>query len=153
MDWKESLAEKLTTYSDAEFDYIETNNISEASKIDLGCTGIYMEATIIYFEIKNFPISSRKTADARPLKPTPCSRRCLPPSPSKHDAFVNCFSPNAFLVVSIPARKNRWKRAVKGALRLPMPSVKLQATVLLHQWIGVCHGSRPRSHHGHKEHV
>ena len=55
MDWKESLGEKLTAYSQAEFDYIETKNISDASKIDFGCSGIYMESTIIYFEI-NFVI-------------------------------------------------------------------------------------------------
>ena len=43
----------MSMLSKAEFDYIETKDISRASKIDLNCTGIYVEASIIYFEIKN----------------------------------------------------------------------------------------------------
>ena len=54
MSWKDTLGEKLTAYSKSEFEYIETKDVSDASKISLGCSGIYMEATIIYFEIKNF---------------------------------------------------------------------------------------------------
>ena len=51
MSWKEDLTEKVSALSNAEFDYIETTDVSHASEIDLNCTGIYMEANIIYFEI------------------------------------------------------------------------------------------------------
>ena len=49
------MGERLTAYSETEFDYKETRDVNEASNIDLGASGIYMEATIIYLEIKNIP--------------------------------------------------------------------------------------------------
>ena len=53
MSWKEDLTSKLSALSTAEFEYIETKDINRVSEIDLNCSGIYMEATVIYFEIKN----------------------------------------------------------------------------------------------------
>ena len=53
MSWNEPLGKKLSAYADAEFEYIETKDVNDAAKIDLGCSGIYMEATVVYFEIKN----------------------------------------------------------------------------------------------------
>ena len=53
MSWSESLNEKLTSLANAEFDYTETNDIQQAANIGLDNSGIYMEATVVYFEIKN----------------------------------------------------------------------------------------------------
>ena len=55
MSWAETLGQKLSSYAESEFDYKETRDVNEASNIDLGASGIYMEATIIYLEIKNIP--------------------------------------------------------------------------------------------------
>ena len=52
-DWEKELSDKLSKYSEEEFNYIDTKDITKASEIDYGCSGVYMEATIIYFEIKN----------------------------------------------------------------------------------------------------
>jgi len=49
MSWNETLGNKLSSYADAEFNYIETKDVNDASRIDLGCSGIYMEATVVYF--------------------------------------------------------------------------------------------------------
>lgn len=117
MDWKESLGEKLTAYSQAEFDYIETKNISDASKIDFGCSGIYMESTIIYFEIKNLPYLLKENGRRKVAQTYTMFKEVLSAVTQQDNAFVNCFAPNALLVV-YPGRDESLEPAVKGALRI-----------------------------------
>ena len=69
MSWSEELTKKVSALSTAEFEYVETKDISRVDDIDLNCSGIYMEATIIYFEIKNVTymlkeLGRRKVAQA-----------------------------------------------------------------------------------------
>lgn len=117
MSWKEDLTEKVSALSNAEFDYIETTNVSRASEIDLNCTGIYMEANIIYFEIKNInyllkELGRRKVAQAY----TMC-HEVISAIAKADNAFVNCFSPNAFLIV-YPGKEDSMAPAVKCAMKI-----------------------------------
>ena len=52
-EWEKALSDKLSKYSEEEFNYIDTKDITKADEIDYGSSGIYMESTIIYLEIKN----------------------------------------------------------------------------------------------------
>ena len=117
MSLKESLSDKLSAYANAEFDYIETKSVKDASKIDLGCTGIYMEATIIYFEIKNFPYILKENGRRKAAQLYTMFKEVITAVTEEDGAFVNCFSPNAFLVV-YPGRDESQSDAVQGALRI-----------------------------------
>ena len=117
MSWKESLGEKLTAYSNAEFDYIETKDIKEASKIDYGCSGIYMEATVLYLEIKNISYLLKENGRRKTAQTYTMFKEVLSSVTQQDDAFVNCFAPNAFLI-GYPGRDESLEPAVKGALRI-----------------------------------
>ena len=117
MSWKELLKEKLTSYSEAEFDYIETNNINEASKLTYGCSGIYMESTIIYFEIKNLTYILKENGRRKTAQAYTMLRELLTQIAEHTGAFLNCFAPNAFLII-YPGKEPVNNDAVKGALRI-----------------------------------
>lgn len=117
MSWKETLTEKLTTLSKAEFDYIETNDINRASDIDLNNSGIYMEATIIYFEIKNLPFMLKENGRRKVAQAYTMYHEVLTSIAKPDGAFVNCFAPNAFLVV-YPGSDETLKKATLGAMKI-----------------------------------
>ena len=133
MSWKEALSTKLSAYAESEFDYIETKDIKNVSKIDLGCTGIYMEGTIIYFEIKNLPYILKENGRRKAAQTYTMFKEVLTAVTEEDEAFVNCFSPNAFLIV-YPGRDESMEIAVKGALRIAhalSEDFKHSATTLL----------------------
>lgn len=117
MSWKDTLGEKLTAYSKSEFEYIETKDVSDASKISLGCSGIYMEATIIYFEIKNFHYILKENGRRKIAQTYTMLQEVLTAIAQQDDAFVNCFAPDVFLIV-YPGREESLGQAVKGALKI-----------------------------------
>ena len=95
-----ALKEELTKFSKDEFNYIDTKDITRADDIDYGCSGVYIEGTIVYLEIKNISYilkesGSRKAAQAYTMLHTVIT--CL--LKDYNGAFLNCFSPNAFLIV------------------------------------------------------
>ena len=114
---KDSLSEKLSALANAEFDYIETKDVNEASKINLDCSGIYMEATIIYFEIKNIAYVLKENGRRKMAQTYTMYKEVLDAVAQQDNAFVNCFAPNAFLVV-YPGRDESFEPAVKGALKI-----------------------------------
>jgi len=117
MSWKEDLTEKMSMLSKAEFDYIETKDISRASKIDLNCTGIYVEASIIYFEIKNLAYLLKEHGRRKVAQAYTMYHEVLNAIAEPAGAFVNCFAPNAFLIV-YPGREEVLPEAVKGAMKI-----------------------------------
>lgn len=117
MSWNEPLSKKLSTYIDAEFDYIETKDITEASKIDLACSGIYMEGTIIYFEIKNLAYNLKENGRRKTALLYTMYKEVISAVAEQTGAFVNCFSPFAFLIV-YPGRDESLSKGVKGALKI-----------------------------------
>lgn len=117
MSWNEPLSKKLSAYADAEFEYTETKDINEASKIGLGCSGIYMEATIVYFEIKNLSYILKEKGRRKTATIYTMYKEVLTAIAEETGAFVNCFAPNAFLIV-YPGREDSRAEAVKGALKI-----------------------------------
>ena len=117
MSWKETLSEKLNTYINAEFSYVETKDINDATKIDHGCSGIYMESTIIYFEIKNVPYLLKEHGRRKVALLYTMFKEAITAITEPTGAFVNCFSPNAFLIV-YPGRDETMSEAVVGALKI-----------------------------------
>ena len=116
-DWEKSLSEKLVSYSEAEFEYIDTTEISDASNLDLGCSGIYMEATVIYFEIKNFNLLLKENGRRKTAQAYTMYQEVLAAVAEHSGAFVNCFSPNAFLII-YPGKDESLDEAVIGALKI-----------------------------------
>ena len=117
MSWKEALGERLTAYSETEFDYLETRNVGDASKIGLGCSGLYMEATIIYFEIKNLAYVLKENGRRKMAQTYTMFRDVVYAITKQDGAFVNCFSPNALLIV-YPGRDESLEAAVKGSMKI-----------------------------------
>ena len=115
MSWKESLNEKLTQYANDEFNYFETKNVGDASKIDLGISGIYMEATIIYFEFKNLTYILKEHGRRKTAQVYTMFKEVLSSLPREANSFINCFSPNAFLII-FPGKDESLSAAVKYAL-------------------------------------
>jgi hypothetical protein len=117
MSWKETLGQKLSAYAEAEFNYVETKDVADASKIDLGCSGIYMECTVIYFEIKNLAFVLKENGRRKMAQAYTMLKEVLTAVTKQDGAFVNCYAPNAFLVV-YPGREDSLEPAVKGAMRI-----------------------------------
>ena len=117
MSWKEDMTEKLSALSKAEFDYIETKDISRVSEIDLNCSGIYMESTVIYFEIKNINYMLKELGRRKVAQAYTMYREVLGAIAEQTGGFVNCFSPNAFLVI-YPGKEETYASAIKGAMKI-----------------------------------
>ena len=117
MSWTEDLTTKLSALSTAEFDYIETKDISRADDIDLNCSGIYMEATVVYFEIKNLTYMLKEQGRRKVAQAYTMYREVLGAIAEQNEAFVNCFSPNAFLIV-FPGKDENFPKAVKSAMKI-----------------------------------
>lgn len=117
MSWTETLGQKLSAYAEEEFDYKETRDVNEASNIDLGASGIYMEATIIYLEIKNIPYILKEHGRRAMARAYTMVSTVLDAVAQDTGAFVNSFSPSAFLVV-YPDKDNNIEDGVKGAMKI-----------------------------------
>ena len=117
MSWIKTLDEKLTQLAEAEFSYIETKDIKEAENIDFDATGIYMEASIIYFEIKNLSYLLKENGRRKIALAYTMYKNVLTTIADQTGGFVNCFSPNAFLIV-YPGRDEASPKAVKGAMKI-----------------------------------
>ena len=116
-DWEKELSDKLSQYSEAEFNYIDTKDIKNAANIDYGCSGVYMEATIVYFEIKNLPYILKEHGRRKAAKAYTMLHTVITSIAEKTGAFVNCFAPNAILVV-YPGKEDVNAAAIKGAMRI-----------------------------------
>lgn len=116
-DWEKELGAKLSQYSEDEFNYVETKDITKAEEIDYGCSGVYMEGTVIYFEIKNLPYILKENGRRKAAKTYTMLKTVIASIAEKTGAFINTFSPNAILVV-YPGKEEANKDAVRGAMRI-----------------------------------
>ena len=117
MSLKESLGEKLAQYANTEFNYIETKRVEDAAQLDYGISGIYMEATILYFEIKNLPFLLKENGRRKTVQAFTMIKEVLSAIAENENCSVNCFSPNAFLVV-FPGREETLKDGVRYAMKV-----------------------------------
>ena len=114
---EQALKEKLVKYSESEFHYIDTKDVKEAANIDYECTGIYMESTVVYLEIKNVPYILKEHGRRKAAQVYTMLHTVLVAAADIDGGFVNCFSPNAFLVV-FPGKEESIKKAVMCAMRI-----------------------------------
>ena len=114
---EQALKERLIKYSEDEFDYIDTKDIKRADDIDYGCSGLYMEGTVIYFEIKNLQFILKESGRRKAAQAYTMLHNLLTTIVENSNAFVNCFSPSAFLIV-FPGKDESNKEAVKGAMKI-----------------------------------
>lgn len=117
MSWKDELKTQIATLSKAEFDYIETKDISRVSELDNNCTGIYMEATIIYFEIKNANAVLKDQGRRKMAQAYTMFNQILSNIAQRDGGFVNTYAPNALLVV-FPGKEDEQAKAVKCAMKI-----------------------------------
>lgn len=117
MGWQEQLSEKLTALSQAEFNYIESGDVGRSSEIDFGCSGIYMEATVFYFEIKNFEHLLKENGRRKLAQAYTMYHTLLSNIAGRTGGFVNCFSPGVLLVV-YPGKEENFSHVVKCALKM-----------------------------------
>jgi class 3 adenylate cyclase len=116
-EWEKELIDKLTRYSEAEFNYIDTKDITKANEIDYGCSGIYLEGTIIYLEIKNLQYILKESGRRKAAQAYTMLHTVVTSIAEKSGGFVNCFAPNAILVV-YPGKDETYKEGVKGAMMI-----------------------------------
>jgi class 3 adenylate cyclase len=117
MSWKESLDEKMNSLANTEFDYTETSDIQKAANIGLDNSGIYMEATVIYFEIKNIVYILKENGRRKAAQAYTMYSEVLSAIAAQTGGFLNSFSPNAFLVI-YPGKDDSLMKAVTGALKI-----------------------------------
>ena len=113
MSWKESLDEKLTSLANAEFDYTETYDIQQAANLGVDNSGLYMEATVIYFEIKNIVYILKENGRRKAAQAYTMYSEVLSAIAAHTGGFLNSFSPTAFLII-YPGKDNSIKDAVTG---------------------------------------
>lgn len=116
-EWEKELNDILTKYSEDEFNYIDTKDISQAANIDYGCSGVYMESTIIYFEIKNLAYILKEHGRRKAARAYTMFHTVITSIAEKTGAFVNCFAPNAMLII-YPGKEEANKAAIRGAMRI-----------------------------------
>lgn len=116
-EWVKALNEKLSKISEDEFNYIDTKDITRANDIDYGCSGVYMEGTIIYLEIKNLQYIIKESGRRKAAQAYTMLHTVTASIAKETGAFVNCFAPNAILVI-YPGKDETYKEAVKGAMKI-----------------------------------
>lgn len=98
MSLTQEIKEKMAALSEAEFNYTNTSDFSASSTLDNDCNAIVMEATVIYFEIKNIEVllKTGKRLAARVYKfyYNALKRIC-----QETGGLLNCFSPHGFLMI------------------------------------------------------
>ncbi len=98
MSIKASTIEKTTALSNSEFSYTLTNDFSGIKDLDMDCTGIVMDATILYVTIKNisFLLKTGKRLTARVYK---FYYHALMEVCKETGGYLDCYSPDSFLMI------------------------------------------------------
>ena len=94
----QSITEKTKQLAEVEFDYTKSTDFSIMESLSQDCTGIVMEATVIYFEIKNigFMLKTGKRLAARVYK---IYYHILQEICRSTGGHFNCYSPKSFLLI------------------------------------------------------
>ena len=89
---------KTVELSDVEFAYSTTSDFNYIDTIDTDCSAIVMEATVIYFEIKNIPVLL-KTGKRIAAKVYKIYYHALQEICEETGGHLNCYSPYSFLLI------------------------------------------------------
>lgn len=113
----ETLSTRLSSLAGSEFDYIESKDITRATEINHDCSGIYMEATVIYFEIKNIHFLLKENGRRKVAQTYTMFREVLSAIAESDGGFVSCYSPSSFLII-YPGKEDNMSNAVKSATKI-----------------------------------
>lgn len=117
MSLKETLSTRLSALASSEFEYIESKDINKSAEINHDCTGLYMEATVIYFEIKNILFLLKENGRRKVAQTYTLFREVLSALAEEAGGFVSCHSPSAFLII-FPGKEENMSNAVKCATKI-----------------------------------
>lgn len=120
-----TILEKTNALTDAEFQYTNSSNFSLIDNLDNDCTGLVMEATVIYFEIKNLS-ALLKTGKRLTAKVYKIYYNTLKEISTETEGFLNCCSADSFLLI-YPKEQHHVNEIVEIAMKIAdLLSVKLR---------------------------
>lgn len=98
MSLTQNILAKTTEYSEVDVTYTNTSDFNFIDTLGTDCSAIVMEATVIYFEIKNIPLllKTGKRLAARMYK---IYYNALQEICKNTGAYFSCHSPNSFLMI------------------------------------------------------
>lgn len=131
MSLTQDILNKVNTLSDVEFDYSTTSDFGNIVPLNDDCSAIVMDATVVYFEIKNLPIllKTGKRLTARVYK---MYYHVLRDICQKSGGCLNFYSPNSFLLI-YPKDKHTVSDVVNIAFQIAdLLSLKLRETFEKH---------------------
>lgn len=135
MSLSKEILEKTIELSDVEFEYSTTPDFDYIDTLNDGCSAIVMEATVVYFEIKNLQIllKTGKRLAARIYK---IYYNALQEVCKRTGGFFNCNSPTSFLMI-YPKEKADVASVVDTAIKTAdLISIGLRETIEKH-----CHNN------------
>ena len=98
MSLTQNLLAKVTELSDVDVNYTNTSDFNFIDTLDTDCSAIVMEATVIYFEIKNIPVLL-KTGKRLAAKIYKIYYNVLQEVCKNTGGFFSCYSPYSFLMI------------------------------------------------------
>lgn len=111
----QTVLSKANQLSDCEFEYSRTSDFGYLNTQGTDCTAIVMEATVIYFEMKN-PELWLKTGKRLAARVYKIYYHTLVEVAKRSGAYLNCYSPSSFLLI-YPKDKHDVAVPVDTALR------------------------------------
>ena len=98
MSLTQDILAKTTQLSDVDVTYTTTSDFNFIDTLDTNCSAIVMEATVIYFEIKNIPVllKTGKRLAARIYK---VYYHALQEICKSTGGYFSCYSPYSFLMI------------------------------------------------------
>lgn len=139
MNITQNVSDKVTPISDVEFDYTMSSDFNVVDSLNENCNAIVMEATVVYFEIKNLKVllktGKRLTARVYKIYYTTLKEVC-----NQTGGYLNCYSPESFLMI-YPKDKHDASFVVDTALKTAnLLSVNLRETIEKHSHINFAMG-------------
>lgn len=95
---KETILTKITELSHTDFNYSFTNNFGSLDLLDYDCSGIVMDASVLYFEIKNIP-SMLKNGKRHATRVYKMYYHALKEIAKATKGHFCCNSPDSFLLI------------------------------------------------------
>lgn len=94
----QNVTEKINQLSEAEFEYSNTDDFDYIESLNNDCSGIVMEANVIYFEINNIDFML-KTGKRHAAKVYKMFYHTLHEICNATGGHFNCYSPKSFLLI------------------------------------------------------
>lgn len=139
MSTSQNILTESAALSDVEFSYSTTSNFDFINTLHDDCSAIVIDATVVFFEIKNLP-SLLKTGKRLAARVYKMYYHALQEVCKDTDGYLNCYSPNSFLLI-YPKDKHDMSYVVNIALKITdLFSLKLRETFEKHVHINFAMG-------------